>query len=102
MWMFTVPTGATSMEGIKEYYTLSDGSRLPKLGVSNFLPHHLDNILKNCRNCRIRPLVDQLELHPGYSQEGALAYCKANDILPMAWSPLGRGRENATAGRSRD
>ena len=68
-----------------------------RLGLSNFLPHHLKNILDNCT---IRPVVDQLELHPGYSQEAAAAYCKKNDVLPMAWSPLGRGRENATIGNS--
>ncbi len=71
--------------------------KVKRLGLSNFLPHHLKNILENCT---IRPVVDQLELHPGYSQEAAVACCKDNDILPMAWSPLGRGRENATIGNS--
>lgn len=71
--------------------------RVKRLGLSNFLPHHLKNILDNCS---IRPVVDQLELHPGYSQEAAVAYCKENGVLPMAWSPLDRGRENATIGNS--
>lgn len=71
--------------------------RVRRLGLSNFLPHHLKNILENCT---IRPVVDQMELHPGYSQEAAVAYCKENDVLPMAWSPLGRGRENATIGNA--
>lgn len=71
--------------------------RVKRLGLSNFLPHHLKNILENST---IRPVVDQLELHPGYSQEAAVAYCKENEVLPMAWSPLGRGRENATIGNS--
>ncbi len=74
-----------------------DSGRVGRLGLSNFLPHHLENILDGCR---IRPVVDQLELHPGYSQEAAVAYCKEKDVLPMAWSPLGRGRENATIGNS--
>ena len=76
---------------------LVDQGKVRRLGLSNFLPHHLSNILKNCR---IKPVVDQLELHPGYSQEAAVAYCKENDVLPMAWSPLGRGRENATIGNA--
>jgi len=71
--------------------------KVKRLGLSNFLPHHLKNILENCT---IKPVVDQLELHPGYSQEAAVAFCKANDVLPMAWSPLGRGRENATMGNA--
>ena len=42
-----------------------DSGRVGRLGLSNFLPHHLENILDGCR---IRPVVDQLELHPGYSK----------------------------------
>ncbi|MCR5650348.1 MAG: aldo/keto reductase [Lachnospiraceae bacterium] len=76
---------------------LVDEGKVRRLGLSNFLPHHLKNILDNCR---IRPVVDQLELHPGYSQENAVSYCHGSEVLPMAWSPLGRGRENATIGNS--
>ncbi|MCR5790182.1 MAG: aldo/keto reductase [Lachnospiraceae bacterium] len=74
-----------------------EAGQVRRLGLSNFLPHHLDNILKNCR---IKPVVDQLELHPGCSQEAAVAFCQANEVLPMAWSPLGRGRENAIIGNA--
>ena len=77
--------------------SLVEQGKVRRLGLSNFLPHHLKNILDNCK---IRPVVDQLELHPGYSQERAVEYCQKNDVLPMAWSPLGRGRENATIGNS--
>ena len=63
------------------------------LGLSNFLPHHLRVILDNCR---IHPVVDQLELHPGYSQEAAVAFCQAHNVLPIAWSPFGRGDHNST------
>ena len=66
-----------------------------RLGLSNFLPHHLKNILDNCT---IRPVADQLEIHPGYSQEAAVRYCQDNNILPMAWSPFGRGEKQAAAG----
>ncbi len=76
---------------------LVDEGKVRAIGCSNFLPHHLDNLLEHCR---IKPVVDQLELHPGYSQEAAVAFCKENDIVPMAWSPLGRGRENALAGNA--
>ena len=55
----------------------------------------LKNILDNCT---IRPVADQLEIHPGYSQEAAVRYCQDNNILPMAWSPFGRGEKQATAG----
>lgn len=66
---------------------LYDAGKIRGLGLSNFLPHHADNILENCR---VRPLVDQLEIHPGYTQEAAVNYCKENNIRVQAWSPLGR------------
>ncbi|MBQ9251423.1 MAG: aldo/keto reductase [Clostridia bacterium] len=72
---------------------LVEEGKVRRLGLSNFLPHHLKNILENCR---IKPVADQLELHPGYSQEAAVAYCQANDVLPIAWSPFGRGDQNST------
>lgn len=59
------------------------------IGVSNFLPHHLDNILKHCE---IKPMVDQIEYHAGYTQEATVQYCKQHDILVQAWSPISRGR----------
>ena len=59
------------------------------IGVSNFLPHHLDNILENCE---IKPMVNQIEYHAGYTQEATVQYCKQHDILVQAWSPMARGR----------
>ena len=76
---------------LKTYHAMEEmtvSGKVRRLGLSNFLPHHLKNILDHCV---IRPVVDQLELHPGYSQEAAVGYCLSNGVLPMAWSPFGRG-----------
>ena len=59
------------------------------IGVSNFLPHHLENLKEHCR---ILPMVDQLEFHPGYTQPAAVSYCRENGMLVQAWSPMGRAR----------
>ncbi len=59
------------------------------IGVSNFMPHHLENLLDGCE---VKPAVNQIEFHPGYSQETTLGYCREHDILVQAWSPLGRTR----------
>ena len=59
------------------------------IGVSNFLPHHMDNLLKEAS---IVPCVNQLELHPGYLQEEAVAYCREKGIALSAYSPIGRAR----------
>ncbi|MCI6121994.1 aldo/keto reductase [Bariatricus sp. SGI.161] len=63
--------------------------RIKAIGVSNFLPHHLENLLQNTQ---IRPAVDQIEFHPGHTQEMTLDYCQKKGILVQAWSPLGRRR----------
>lgn len=73
-------------KAMEELY--ADG-KIKALGLSNFLPHHLDVIL-DC--AKIKPVVNQLELHVGYMQNAAIEYTKKNDILVQAWSPLGRQR----------
>lgn len=70
---------------------LKKEGKIRHIGTSNFLPHHLENIL-HTTDCR--PETDQLELHIGYSQELARDYCQKQGILVQAWGPLGRGRMN--------
>ncbi|SFB27266.1 Aldo/keto reductase [Acetitomaculum ruminis DSM 5522] len=59
------------------------------IGVSNFLPHHLENLM-NYAN--VIPCINQLELHPGYLQIEAVEYSKKLGIALEAWSPMGRAR----------
>ena len=61
--------------------------RVRAIGVSNFLPHHLEALM----SAEIKPMVNQIEFHPGKMQEDALSFCRENNILVEAWSPLGRG-----------
>ena len=67
---------------------VKDG-KIRAIGVSNFLPHHLDNLLETAE---IVPAVNQLELHPGYLQEEAVEYSRKKGIEIEAWSPMGRAR----------
>ena len=62
--------------------------KIKAIGVSNFLPHHLDALMKT----EVKPMVNQIEYHPGYTQPEAVEYCKKNGIVVEAWSPLGSGR----------
>lgn len=61
------------------------------IGVSNFLIHHLDNLLENTE---IIPMVNQLEYHMKYQQREIVAYCKTKNILVESWGPLMRGASN--------
>lgn len=63
--------------------------KIRSLGVCNFLEHHLKPLLKNCV---IKPCVNQLELHPYYWQDSAVAYCNANGIVVQSWSPIANGK----------
>ena len=62
--------------------------RVRAIGVANFLPHHLVPLLARAK---VRPMVNQLEIHPGYPQEKATAFSRARGIAVQSWSPLGRG-----------
>jgi len=68
---------------------LHESGLVRAIGVSNFLPHHLEPLLASAN---VAPMVDQLEFHPGYTQDEAVAFCQNHNILVEAWSPLGRNR----------
>lgn len=68
---------------------LYDEGAVSAIGVCNHLPQHLMHILKDCT---IRPMVNQLEFHPGYSQSATTNFCLNQGIQLEAWSPLGRGK----------
>ena len=59
------------------------------IGVSNFLPHHLNNLIEGTE---IVPMVNQLEFHPGYMQKAAVDFSQKLGIQVEAWSPIGRAR----------
>ena len=77
------------LEAWGEMERLYDEGKIKAIGVSNFLPHHLGPMLEKVR---IKPMIDQLELHVGYMQEYTLRYLEEKGILPQAWSPLGRAK----------
>jgi len=67
---------------------LRDAGKAVSIGVSNFLPEHIDAIVTATG---VVPAVNQIELHPGFQQRGARAYHEANGIVTQSWSPLGQG-----------
>ncbi len=59
------------------------------IGVSNFLQHHLEDVLETAE---IVPMVNQMEFHPYLVQQDLLDYCGAHKIQYEAWSPMMQGR----------
>lgn len=75
---------AETWRALEELY--AEG-KVKAIGLSNFLPHHIEDLMKTAR---VKPMVDQIEFHPGWAQLAVSEYCRKNDIVVEAWSPLGR------------
>ncbi len=67
---------------------LYEAGKIKAIGVSNFLPYHMESLMKT----RVKPMVNQIEYHPGEMKSETVEYCKRNGVLVEAWSPLGRRR----------
>ena len=63
--------------------------RCRAIGVCNFLPHHIDQLLETAS---IPPAVNQVEFHSRLQQPELIAYCRAHGITMQAWAPIMRGR----------
>lgn len=68
---------------------LYKNQKVRAIGVSNFLPHHLE-ILK--KNTEILPMINQIRLFPGSQNFKTIDYCQKENILLEAYSPLGGGK----------
>ncbi|MCW2622744.1 MAG: putative oxidoreductase/MSMEI [Frankiales bacterium] len=75
---------------VETYLALQDGpyadGRIRALGVSNFTPTHLRRLLAAAT---VRPAVNQIELHPHFTQDEARAFHAEHEIVTEAWSPIG-------------
>lgn len=63
--------------------------RVRSIGVSNFLVHHLKDLLQDCQ---IKPMVNQVEFHPRLFQPTLLDFCRSEEIQLEAWSPIMKGK----------
>lgn len=61
------------------------------IGVCNFEVKHLQKLMKNCR---IKPMLNQIECHPFFRQAEICSYCEEHQIQIMSYSPLARMNEN--------
>ena len=66
----------------------ADG-RARSIGVSNFGIHHLQEL---ARECTVTPAVNQIEVHPYFTNDDVRAYGTEHDIVTEGWSPIARGK----------
>ena len=76
---------AVTWGALEELY---EEGRAKSIGVSNFLPHHIEELKKSAK---VLPMVNQIELHVGYMQEDVVEYNNNNGIITEGYSPLGTG-----------
>ena len=50
--------------------------------LSNFMQHHAESVMAKANIC---PMVDQIEYHPGFTQNECVEFCQKNNILVEAW-----------------
>lgn len=76
---------ADSWLALQPFY---ETGRIKALGVSNFLPQHIDELAKASN---VLPVVNQIEYHPYLQSRDLKTFCDSKDILLEAWSPFMAG-----------
>lgn len=75
-----------SWRAMEELY---EEGKVKAIGVCNFYPDRLTDLYVNAR---IKPMVNQVELHPFFAQDAAISNMKELNIVPEAWGPLAEGK----------
>ncbi|WP_425264435.1 aldo/keto reductase [Streptomyces atriruber] len=84
-----VPSKDAYVDTYKAFEKIHADGRAKAIGVSNFLPAHLERLLGETS---IVPAVNQIELHPHLQQHVSREFHAEQGIATEAWSPLGSGR----------
>lgn len=79
-------SNAGTWKAMEELYL---AGRIRSIGVSNFRRHHLEELMKTAK---IAPMVNQIRLCPGETQDDLVSYCRDQNLLLEAYSPLGSGK----------
>lgn len=96
-----LPAKDQYVESWKAMIRLQKEGRIRSIGVSNFLPEHLQRLIDETG---VTPAVNQIEMHADFAQSELVGLHKKLGILTEAWSPLGRGKllENPVVKRIAD
>ncbi|GGX06007.1 oxidoreductase [Streptomyces malachitofuscus] len=91
LYLIHWPTPARDryVDTYKAFEKLYADGRVRAIGVSNFLPEHLERLIGETS---VVPAVNQIELHPHLQQHAAREYHAEQGIATEAWSPLGSGK----------
>ncbi|WP_327294283.1 MULTISPECIES: aldo/keto reductase [unclassified Streptomyces] len=84
-----VPSKDAYVDTYKAFEKIHADGRAKAIGVSNFLPEHLERLLGETS---VVPALNQIELHPHLQQAESRAFHTEHGIHTEAWSPLGQGK----------
>lgn len=84
-----LPSKDAYVDTYKAFEKIHADGRAKSIGVSNFLPDHLERLLGETS---IIPAVNQIELHPHLQQHALREFHAEQGIATEAWSPLGSGK----------
>lgn len=85
---YLTPDEAPIIETWKQMEKAKNDGLAKHIGVSNFSVKKLKDLISKAK---IKPEMNQVELHPLLQQDDLLDYCKSEDVLVTAYSPLGSG-----------
>jgi diketogulonate reductase-like aldo/keto reductase len=89
LYLIHWPVEGKFQEAWRALETLYKDGRVKAIGVSNFQIHHLETLMKDAV---VKPMVNQVELHPQLTQKELIEYGKEQGIQIEAWSPLMQGQ----------
>jgi diketogulonate reductase-like aldo/keto reductase len=69
----------------RAFEQLYKDGRIKAIGVSNFLPHHLQALMDMAE---VMPMVNQIEVHPGFNSAATVDFCRNHGVAVEAWSHL--------------
>ncbi len=99
LYLIHWPVEGKRLDTWRALETVLDGGLARSIGVSNYMVHHLEELLDNSD---VVPAVNQIELHPWnyISRKATVDLCRKKGILLEAYSPLTKGRmlDNGTLG----
>jgi 2,5-diketo-D-gluconate reductase A len=84
-----LPTLGDFVETWKAMEKIYESGRVRAIGVSNFQPHHLTRLFGDTD---VVPVVNQIEVHPYFAQDGVRSFNAQHRIATEAWAPIAQGR----------
>ncbi len=85
LYMFHWPVPDRYIETYKEIEKLYKEGLVKNIGICNCHQHHIEAILKECE---IKPVANEFEVHPLFTQKPLVKYCREHGIRVIAYTPL--------------